>query len=75
MSLPAVALNYLESLYEQALEEGYDEEQAKEIAEAKFYGEDYVSTNTSNVLPVDRFISIGNNNEEEQMNKENKRDG
>ena len=31
MSLPAMALNYLESLYEQALEEGYDEEQAKEI--------------------------------------------
>ena len=41
----------------------------------KLLGEDYVPTNTSNVLPVDRFISIGNNNEEEQMNKESKRDG
>jgi len=67
MSLPAVALNYLESLYEQALEEGYDEEQAKEIAEAKFYGEDYVSTNTSNVLPVDRVMEISSSNQTKQI--------
>jgi hypothetical protein len=62
MSLPAPALNYLESLYEQALEEGYDENQAAAIAQAKFEGEDYVPTNRNPILPVDRFVSIGNNN-------------
>ncbi len=75
MSLPSTTLIYLESLYEEFLEEGYQEEQAQTMAWNKLLGEDYVPTNTSNVLPVDRFISIGNNNEEEQMNKESKRDG
>ena len=62
MSLPASAMNYLESLYEQALEEGYDENQAAAIAHAKFEGEDYVSTNTSSVLPVDRVMEISSSN-------------
>tara|TARA_R110002020_G_scaffold220847_2_gene428847 strand:+ start:380 stop:544 length:165 start_codon:yes stop_codon:yes gene_type:complete len=54
MSLPASAMNYLESLYEQALEEGYDENQAAAIAHAKFAGEDYVSTNTSVAIKQNR---------------------
>jgi len=62
MSLPPEAMNYLESLYEQALEEGYDEEQAAAIAHAKFAGEDYVSTNTNSVLPVDRVMEISSSN-------------
>jgi len=62
MSLPAMALNYLESLYEQALEEGYDEEQAAAIAQAKFEGEDYVPTTDCTILPVDRVILLSDNN-------------
>ena len=62
MSLPAMALNYLESLYEQALEEGYDEEQAAAIAHAKFEGEDYVPTTDCTILPVDRVILLSDNN-------------
>ena len=75
MSLPSTTLIYLESLYEEFLEEGYQEEQAQTMAWNKLLGEAYVPPNSSNVLPVDRCISIGNNNEEEQMNKESKRDG
>ena len=62
MSLPAPAMNYLESLYEQALEEGYDEEQAAAIAQAKFEGEDYVTTTDCTILPVDRVILLSDNN-------------
>ena len=62
MSLPPEAMNYLESLYEQALEEGYDEEQAAAIAHAKFAGEDYVPTTDYNILPVDRVMEISSSN-------------
>ena len=62
MSLPAPAMNYLESLYEQALEEGYDENQAAAIAQAKFEGEDYVPTTDCTILPVDRVILLSDNN-------------
>ena len=62
MSLPASAMNYLESLYEQALEEGYDENQAAAIAQAKFEGEDYVPTTDCTILPVDRVILLSDNN-------------
>ena len=62
MSLPASAMNYLEGLYEQALEEGYDENQAAAIAQAKFEGEDYVPTTDYNIIPVDRVMEISSSN-------------
>ncbi len=67
MSLPAPAMNYLESLYEQALEEGYDEEQAAAIAQAKFEGEDYVPTTDCTILPVDRVMEISSSNQTKQI--------
>ena len=62
MSLPSTTLIYLESLYEEFLEEGYQEEQAQTMAWNKLLGEDYVPTNTSNVLPVDRVMEISSSN-------------